>query len=139
MSKSHTDPNSRIFLTDTPEVIHKKLKVALTDSLSGISYEPEKRPGVSNLLEILSCVDESSGLSPAELAGQHENSSLKALKEHVATKVADHLAPIRERYAELMSDESSKAYVDNVAREGAEKASKNAEKTMHRVREAIGF
>lgn len=139
MSKSHTDINSRILLTDSPEVIQKKLKVALTDSIPGISYEPEKRPGVSNLIEILSCVDESNALSPVELAREHGTLSLRALKELVASKLIDRLAPIRERYTELMSDERGKMHVDNVAREGAEKAAKNAEKTMQRIREAIGL
>ncbi|WEW61856.1 Tryptophan--tRNA ligase, mitochondrial [Emydomyces testavorans] len=139
MSKSHTDPNSRILLTDAPDTIHKKIKVALTDSQPGITYEPAKRPGVSNLLEILSEFDESCSLSPAELAREHENSSLRALKEHVAEKVAEHLAPIRERYAELMMDGRGKEYLENVAEEGAQKAAKNAERTMRRVKDAVGF
>ncbi|EEP78326.1 tryptophanyl-tRNA synthetase [Uncinocarpus reesii 1704] len=139
MSKSHTDPNSRILLTDDPETIHKKIKVALTDSEPGISYDPDNRPGVSNLLDILSNFDDTSRLSPAELAQEHKDLSLKSLKEHVAQKVAGHLAPVRERYAELMADERGREYLDCVAREGADKAGRNAEKTMKQVKAAIGL
>ncbi|KJF59986.1 tryptophanyl-tRNA synthetase [Coccidioides immitis RS] len=139
MSKSHADPNSRILLTDEPETIHKKIKVALTDSEPGVTYDPKRRPGVSNLLDILSNFDTNCNLSPTELAKEHESSSLRILKEHVAKKVADHLAPIRERYAELMTNAVGRKYLDKVAEEGARKAASNADKTMKRVKDAIGF
>ncbi|QVM06092.1 Tryptophan--tRNA ligase, mitochondrial [Coccidioides posadasii str. Silveira] len=139
MSKSHADPNSRILLTDEPETIHKKIKVALTDSEPGVTYDPKRRPGVSNLLDILSNFDTNCNLSPTELAKEHESSSLRILKEHVAKKVADHLAPIRERYAELMTNAVGREYLDKVAEEGARKAASNADKTMKRVKDAIGF
>merc|ERR1711939_634674 len=56
MSKSDADPKSRILITDTREEIHAKVKGAITDSEPGISFDPEKRPGVSNLIEILRTV-----------------------------------------------------------------------------------
>ncbi|RQM06458.1 hypothetical protein DH86_00002299, partial [Scytalidium sp. 3C] len=57
MSKSHADVRSRILITDTPEDIHRKIMAALTDSTNSVSYEPETRPGVANLLHLLSYFD----------------------------------------------------------------------------------
>ncbi|KAI1906609.1 Tryptophan--tRNA ligase, mitochondrial [Ophidiomyces ophidiicola] len=139
MSKSDPAPNSRILLTDDAYEIKNKIKVALTDSIPGISYDPVNRPGVSNLLELLSNFDSSCHLSPAELAREHENSSLKTLKEHVAEKVANHLAPIRQKYSELMAQASGRDHLDTIAQEGARIAADNAHGTMSRVKDAIGL
>ena len=142
MSKSHADPRSRILLTDTPEEIHQKVKVALTDSEPLITYDPTRRPGVSNLIEILGYA-EGNGRAFEEIAVEHENTSLRVFKEHVAGMVVTHLQPIRERYLELVgnNDGNSKGnkYLDDVATAGAEKARTNAETTMTKVREAVGL
>ena len=65
MSKSHADEKSRIILTDSPAAIRQKVKVALTDSEASITYDPTRRPGVSNLIEILSHLE---GVSCEEIA-----------------------------------------------------------------------
>ncbi|KAL4898453.1 30S ribosomal protein S10, mitochondrial precursor [Aspergillus ambiguus] len=134
MSKSHADDRSRILLTDSPGVIQKKIKVALTDSIAGITYDPPQRPGVSNLIEILSHFD---GRSCEELALEHQSTSLRAFKEHIANRISNHLEPIREKYYSLMHDQTG--YLDTVAEQGAQTARANAEVTMRQVREAMGL
>ncbi|GAM88432.1 hypothetical protein ANO11243_064650 [Dothideomycetidae sp. 11243] len=137
MSKSHPNPKSRIQLTDSRDDIHKKIKVALTDSVEGVTYDPDTRPGVSNLLELLYHLSPSEVSSPAALVKDFEGMSLKALKTRVAEKVDETVAPIRDRYERIMSD-GGRA-VDDAAAMGAEKATASAEATMRLVREAVGL
>lgn len=134
MSKSHADERSRIILTDSPIDIQKKVKVALTDSEPGITYDPERRPGVSNLIEILSHFED---LTCTDIAAEFKSASLRAFKEHVATRIAHHLQGIRVRYLDLMDDTTG--YLESVAQSGAEAAQTNAELTMCQVRKAIGL
>lgn len=134
MSKSHMDSRSRIILTDSPEDIRKKVKVALTDSEAMITYDPSRRPGVSNLIEIISHLD---GTTCDQVALNYQHSSLRALKEHVSDLISTHLQPIREKYHSLMSDKTG--YLNNVAEQGAGAARANAEITMKQVREALGL
>ncbi|PLN79209.1 tryptophanyl-tRNA synthetase [Aspergillus taichungensis] len=134
MSKSHTDDRSRILLTDSPEDIHKKIKVALTDSEVGIAYDPIRRPGVSNLLEILGHFEE----RPCdELASEFRSASLRSLKQHLAARISKDLEPMREKYFSIMADKTG--YLESVAEQGARDARCNAELTMKHVREAVGF
>ncbi|EPS26084.1 hypothetical protein PDE_01020 [Penicillium oxalicum 114-2] len=134
MSKSHSDPKSRILLTDSPTTIQKKIKVALTDSQPNITYDPAHRPGVSNLIEILSHFE---GQSCEEIATSFDGASLRALKEHVAERISHHLMEIRERYESMMGDQTG--YLDAVAQQGAEAAQGNAQETMRMVRDAMGL
>lgn len=134
MSKSHSDERSRILLTDSAKEIHKKVKVALTDSEPNITYDPAHRPGVSNLIEILSHFE---GVPCEEIASEYHTASLRVLKEHVAGRIAHHLAEIRERYLDIMNEEND--YLDTVAQQGAEAAQANASKTMRQVRDAMGL
>lgn len=134
MSKSHADPRSRILLNDSPSEIHKKVKVALTDSEPKITYDPVHRPGVSNLIEILSHLEE----VPCEaLASEYKDASLRALKEHVADRIAGHLRDVRERYLSIMEDRTG--FLDAVAQQGAEEARTSANLTMQQVRTAMGL
>lgn len=134
MSKSHADPRSRILLTDAPNEIHKKVKVALTDSEPLITYDPVRRPGVSNLIEILSHFED----VPCEaIASEYQDASLRALKEHVAARIAHHLRDIRERYLSIMEDRTG--YLDSVAQQGAEAAQASANLSMQQVRKAMGL
>jgi tryptophanyl-tRNA synthetase len=134
MSKSHPDPKSRILLTDSASEIQKKVKVALTDSEAKISYDPTNRPGVSNLIEILSHFE---GVSCQEIASEYESASLRSLKEHVGVRIADSLKDIRERYGQIMGDRGG--YLDDVAREGGEAAQASADLTMKKVKKAMGL
>ena len=142
MSKSHTDPRSRILLTDTPAEIRSKINGALTDSTSPhITYDPVTRPGVSNLIEILRHVGYPAGAEVTfeEVAAEFGGVGLKGFKEVVGEKVVGHLEPVRERYAELMGSERGVREMEEIAREGAEGARKNAREVMGRVKEAVGI
>ncbi|RAL08400.1 tryptophan--tRNA ligase MSW1 [Aspergillus homomorphus CBS 101889] len=134
MSKSHSDPRSRILLTDSSEDIRKKIQVALTDSEEGVTYDPIRRPGVSNLLEILSHFD---GRTCEELVSEYQFASLRALKETLTGQVSDNLAPIRERYLQLIANKGG--YLDAVSEQGAHAARANAEQTMSHVRNVMGL
>jgi tryptophanyl-tRNA synthetase len=134
MSKSHADEKSRIILTDSPAAIRKKVKVALTDSEAGVTYDPVRRPGVSNLIEILSHLE---GMSCEDIVREYQSASLRALKDHVAERIAFHLQEIRDRYISIMEDRTG--YLDQVAEEGAETARANSAVTMRQIREAMGM
>lgn len=137
MSKSHPNPKSMILLTDSDGTIRSKIKSAVTDSYEGISYEPERRPGVSNLLDIFYHSGEAVETdSPMTLAQDMEGLSLRALKEEVAGAVINVVRPIRERYESLIGE---KATLDAVAEEGAEKAARSAAGTMGNVKRAVGL
>lgn len=136
MSKSHADPKSRILITDSADEIHTKIKEALTDSKSGVTYDPRGRPGVSNLIEILKHSTGSSS-SCEELAEDLSNLTMRQLKDHVGRAVVKCLSGIRESYHELMLPSNSML---TLARErGRILASKRASHTMKLVREQVGM
>lgn len=140
MSKSHSNPKSRILLTDSEEVIKQKVKSAITDSLSGISYNPPVRPGVSNLIDLIyhaSGYDTSSAGNQEDLAREMENMTMRVVKDRAAQAVNDLIQPIRERYTEIMEREGEE--LEGIAKAGAEEARNSAEVTMKAVREAVGF
>lgn len=137
MSKSHELARSRILLNDSREEISKKFRTALTDSFDGISYEPQRRPGVSNLIEIISHLDET-GRTCEEVAAEFQNSSLRVLKERVAAVVNDHFSPMREEYLRLLGEKDGRV-LEDIAAAGAARAAKVAQETMRDVRDAIGI
>lgn len=137
MSKSHPNPKSRILLTDTRDEISKKLRVALTDSIDGVSYDPIARPGVSNLLDIAFHMSTHQTDEVEAFAKDYEGVSLRALKESVAEAVDRELAPIRDRFESIMG--SGSRDLDDAAAIGAAKASHTAKATMTLVREAVGL
>ena len=137
MSKSHPNPKSRILLTDDEDAIKSKVKSAVTDSIEGITYDPETRPGVSNLIDLLYHSGADDGYESQEaLASDLEGVSLRALKEKVAESINIQLEPIRERYAEIIQD---RAAMEEAATEGAEKANQSATKTLQKVKRAVGL
>ncbi|OTB17681.1 hypothetical protein K445DRAFT_315426 [Daldinia sp. EC12] len=139
MSKSSPNHRSRINITSTPEEIRARVMVALTDSQNVVTYDPISRPGVANLLELLSqCTPEDRRLSPRELALEFKDASLKDLKETTAQAICTELAGVRDRYKDLLDRKGGK-WLDEIEAEGAEVARRNAEETMRRVREAVGL
>lgn len=136
MSKSHKSERSRILITDSAEEIRSKISSALTDSIIGVSYDPESRPGISNLLDICSMFDAQSR-SAADLADDFAHMTPKMLKESVADTIITGLDGIRSRYQDLMGREDG--FLEKVEAVGAEKARKSAEETMDLVKTAIGF
>lgn len=136
MSKSDQDPKSQILITDTEEEIHAKIRGAVTDSEPGISYDPEKRPGVSNLIEILHHLRKDN-LSFSLIANDNENVGMRAFKEEVANAIVKELRGTRERFMEYMRPEDPRLYEE--IRVGARKARIQAGKTLDDVRQAIGL
>lgn len=136
MSKSHKSERSRILITDSAEEIRLKISSALTDSIAGVSYDPDSRPGISNLLEICSMFDAHSR-SPSDLAHEFVHLTPKMLKECVADTIITGLDGVRSRYCKLMDREDG--YLEKVEAAGAEKARKSAEETMDQVKTAVGF
>jgi tryptophanyl-tRNA synthetase len=137
MSKSHQDPRSRILLTDNPDEIMWKVMSALTDSANSVSYDPVKRPGVSNLLQLLSYFSDNQK-GPEELGEIYAGLGLGEFKGLVSQTVAGALEGIRARYAEVMAEDDGR-YLDYVEVKGAERARASAEATMAIVRNAVGF
>lgn len=135
MSKSEPNPNSRILITDDEETIRLKFRTALTDSQAGISYDPEGRPGVSNLLDILRhTMDEK--MSSHDLAADFKLSNLRVLKEAVADAVVKLLSDVREKFFELRSNPDSLDYEMGI---NQRRASTIAARTLWEVKGAMGL
>lgn len=137
MSKSHHNLRSRIQINDGPEVIADKIRLALTDSIPGVSYDPERRPGVSNLLAIMSYLD-GEGRTVEELAQACSSMNMQQFKAGVTSVISESLANIREKYNQIMSRYET-GYLDDIATEGSNKARRQAEKIIAKVRQVTGL
>ena len=133
MSKSM--PEGCVFLMERPEDIQRKFKRAITDSDSEfcVRYDPVSKPGVANLMSIYSAV---TGKTFPEIEAEFAGKGYGAFKPVVGEAVIEHLRPIREEASRLMKD---KAYLEGVYRDGAQKASCVAEKTLRKVYKKVGF
>jgi tryptophanyl-tRNA synthetase len=131
MSKSTDTDAGIIFLTDSPADIEKKFKRAVTDSDNVVAYDREKKPGVSNLLDILSVA---SGTPVATLVGQY--TQYGKLKTETGAAVIAMIEPIRSRYLELKNDP---AELSRLLRIGADRAQAVASSTLARAYRAIGL
>ncbi|KAI0476981.1 tryptophanyl-tRNA synthetase [Xylaria cf. heliscus] len=137
MSKSSPTEKSQILITSTPEEIKQRIMGAVTDSVNMVSYEPQERPGVANLLELIAqCSPELT--TPADVVDALMGASLGDLKTLCADVVTAELGGIRERYTELLQRRGG-GYLDEVEARGAEVARENAEETMRFVRDAVGL
>ncbi len=132
MSKSDKDQNATVSIIDSADVIMKKFKRAVTDSENRIAFSEEK-PGISNLLTIYSAF---SGESIESAERRFEGKGYGDFKIAVGETVADALSPVREKYAAYMAD---KAELERIMKEGAEKASRIASRTIAKVKKKIGF
>lgn len=135
MSKSDTNPNNFVGLLEDPKKVAKKIKRSVTDSdeQARIYFDKDEKPGVSNLLTLLSCA---TGKSVDELVPQYEDKMYGHLKTDVADAVVALLEPIQDKFHVLRND---RAQLDSIMREGAEKAQAKAAKTLARAYEAVGF
>ncbi|KAG5518372.1 hypothetical protein PMAC_003169 [Pneumocystis sp. 'macacae'] len=136
MSKSDPNPNSRILITDSLDIIESKISHAITDSYNGITYDPSKRPGIANLLQILASLDYPAS-DPAKIAKDNVNLTHKAFKCLVTKSIYTFFAPIRERYQCIMSRNISSYIEQN--KKGAQNAQKLALHTMEQVKTCIGL
>jgi tryptophanyl-tRNA synthetase len=135
MSKSDTNPGNFIGLLEEPKKISKKIKRAMTDSdeEANIYFNIEEKPGVSNLLSLLSCC---TGETVEQLVPKYEDKMYGHLKGDVANAVVALLEPIQQRYHEIRNNQ---AYLDSVMKAGAEKASARASKILAKVYDGVGF
>lgn len=133
MSKSATNPNDVIFIEDEPEVIMKKFKKAVTDSENRIKFDPENKPGVSNLMQIYSAI---TGKNMQEIEAEFEGKGYGDFKITVANSVIDKLKPVQEKYKEILQN---KDYLKEIYTKGAESARKLASKTLEDVKNKIGI
>lgn len=137
MSKSHLDERSRILINDPPESIAMKIRLALTDSIPGVTYEPKSRPGVSNLLDLMSYFDDR-GRSAQQLAQACNGMSMRIFKDEVASVLIQGLSAIRTEYQCLL-DRDDSHYLEDIGRIGAAQARDRAIVTMAQVREVVGL
>lgn len=136
MSKSDPDPRSRISIIDSPDEIRQKIKGATTDSISGISYDPEKRPGISNLIEIYKHITETPGSCQA-IAQDCQNVSIQGLKDMVATAIVNELGDIRPRFLQLM-DQNNETLAEEIQL-GATRARTKAKVVFSKVQQSLGI
>lgn len=133
MSKSDAADRGYILLTDSPTAIRSKVKAAVTDSGKTITYEPERKPAIANLLVIFS---EFSGKSIRELERAYAGKGYAELKSDLAEAVIKGLAPLQKKFKALGKD---KAAVLNILHAGSSRASAVAAKTLAGVKQKIGF
>jgi tryptophanyl-tRNA synthetase len=133
MSKSSPDVQSRILLTDNSSQIKSKIRGAVTDSIPGITYDPAERPGISNLLTILSAC---TGEDISTVSERYEGKGHGHMKVDVADAVEEFLKVPRQEFERLRQE---KDYLSQVAKDGAEKAKELSEATMREVRRRIGL
>ena len=133
MSTTLSSEQGAVFIADEPEVIRKKFKTAVTDSEREIRYDPAEKPGVSNLLEIMSVA---TGEPIEALERRFDGSGYGDLKEAVGESVVQLLTPIRERFEALRADERE---LQRLLAVGAEKARRTCEPTLELMYERMGF
>jgi len=132
MSKTATSSNSYIALTDSPEIIRKKIARAVTDSGRDIKFD-EKRPGLYNLLTIYQLLSE---VRPPMIEKRFAGKGYGEFKKDLAELLIQKLAPIQEKYNTLIKD---KKYLEQVLTEGKNKAQKIATKTLDEVKNKVGL
>jgi tryptophanyl-tRNA synthetase len=135
MSKSDDNPNNVIGLLDDPKKLTKKIKRAVTDSdeKARIYFDVAEKPGVSNLLSLLSCT---TGETIESLVPKYEDKMYGHLKGDVAEAVVNLLTPIQEEYARIRSDHT---YLHQVLNSSAARARERASVTLAKTYEALGF
>jgi tryptophanyl-tRNA synthetase len=132
MSKSDPNPKGYVALLDDINVIKNKIKSAVTDSEGTIRYDLENKPGVSNLLTILSVIK---GKDIKTLEREYEGKNYQAFKEDVIEAVISEIKPIQDRYNELINSKE----LDQVLDEGRDYASFLARKKLTKVYNKVGL
>lgn len=133
MSKSEQDNGGCVCLLDKPETIMKAFKRAVTDSDTCVRYDPENKPGISNLMQIYSVI---TGKSFSEIEDAFAGAGYGVFKTTVGEAVVELLRPVREEAERLFAD---KAYLESVYKDGAERAAYVADKTVRKVYKKVGF
>ena len=132
MSKSDPE-DTYIAILDKPEIIRKKLRRAVTDSENSVVFDPENKPGVANLMSIMSVL---SGQTMDEISATYDGQGYGKFKDAVADCVISTLEPIQAEYERIAAD---KAYLQQVMDSGKDRASALAHRTMLKVRKKLGI
>ena len=132
MSKSEEDPKGTIALLDEPAVARKKIMSAVTDSFACIAYDPQKQPGLSNLIQILSCLSQE---PIEEIVKRYEGKGYGELKKEVGDTVYTFLEQLQARYRAIMDSN----IIEDILKEGAQKASLIANKKVAKVHRKVGL
>jgi tryptophanyl-tRNA synthetase len=132
MSKSEENPKGTIDLLDDPAAARNKILAAVTDSLGVIKYDPENQPGISNLLTIQSVLTD----EPIEsIVARYEGKGYGELKQEIGQTVFDFLTDLQAKYKAIMENK----VIDQVLKDGAEKANYIANKKIRKVYKKVGF
>ncbi len=132
MSKSG-EPDSFISMADTPDDVRRKLRRAVTDSDGEIRVDPENKPGVTNLITICAAM---SGKTAEEVCAELQGKGYGALKDATTEAVVSVLAPIQAEQKRILSD---KQYINDVLKNGSERASALAFRTLRKVYKKVGL
>jgi tryptophanyl-tRNA synthetase len=133
MSTTLSSDQGAVYLTDAPDAIRKKFKSAVTDSGREVRYDPNEKPGVSNLLEIMNVA---TGEPIDALEQRFDGAGYGEFKEAVGESVVALLTPVRERFEALRADERE---LQRLLAVGAEKARRASEPTLEAMYERMGF
>lgn len=133
MSKSDTNPKATISILDDEKTILKKFKSAVTDSEACVRFDPDKKPGVSNLMTIYSAI---TGKTMEEIESEFAGKGYGDFKMAVGETVADHLQPIQDEFKRLFAD---KAYLKQCYTDGAAKALAYSQRIVSKVYHKVGF
>lgn len=132
MSKSNPNAGSFIALLDSPDVIRKKISRATTDSGREVKYDPANKPEISNLMSIYShCAN----MSIEEIEARYEGQGYGPFKKELAEHVVSVIEPLQARYNEIRSS----GEIHHILKQGAERASVIADRTLADVKERMGF
>ena len=133
MSKSDDNDKGCVFLLDDLKVARKKVMSAVTDSLASVKYDPENQPGVSNLIQIYSCLDNNKPF--AEIEKEFEGKGYGEFKGAVADKVCETLEQLQAKYKEIIESN----ILEDVLNKGAEVANAVANEKLEKVQKALGM
>jgi tryptophanyl-tRNA synthetase len=133
MSKSDESDNSRINLSDDDDTIIRKIKKAKSDMEPGVTYDIDKRPEASNLLNVYAAI---SGEKRSLIEQRYTQSGFAEFKKDLAELVLEHIKPIRDRMNELKKD---KAYLESILSSGTEKAREMASKNLKDIKRTMGL
>lgn len=132
MSKSDANPNGFILIMDEPNVIRKKVSRAVTDSIGVVNYTDEQ-PGVKNLINILCAIK---GYTPEEVVEMYNGKGYADFKKDVGEAIVEELAPVQEKVKALLGNKKA---LEEIYKNGAEKANYVAMKTLRKMQKKIGL
>ncbi|KAH3735325.1 hypothetical protein DPMN_041790 [Dreissena polymorpha] len=136
MSKSDNNAASRIDLTDSSSTVRDKIAKAVTDAVSkDITFDPELRPGISNLIDICSALTGKSSEDIVKLT-QDKGMDKKTFKEFVTETVNESIQPISSEMQRILSD---RGHLRSILKQGQERASVLAEETIKQVKTLVGL